>query len=248
MGTVLPRRILFKKYLNMTNKFQGIEKYLKNKKSIFDVGTGPIGSHWWSEIDQDAKIIGCDNNFFPKTTPLNVTIFKYDASKLNRLSNINLLPVLKTENKFSRQNIKLIHEFDFVVANHVLEHVKSPENLIKGISKLVKKNGLVYIGFPESTNFTDIFYHLIHSEGGGHIQKLTKNGILSLFKKYDFKNIHIGRWPDDWQWFEKQFDYKGRNIKYINQKEINYLANTFRKELTTKKGYFYGWEMVFRKL
>lgn len=232
----------------MANKYIGIEKYLKNKKYIFDVGTGPNGSDWWLKVDKDSKISGCDLYFFPKKFPQNVTIFKYDASKLNRLSNINFLSVLKGENKFHRQNLKLIHQFDLIVANHVLEHVSSPDNLIKGISKLIKKDGLVYIGFPDSTNFTDIFYHLIHSEGGGHIQKLTSKYVHKIFLNNGFKVVHIGKWPDDWQWFEKQFDFKGRNIKYTNQKEISFIANTFRKELTLKKGYFYGWEMVFKKL
>ncbi|MBU1117753.1 class I SAM-dependent methyltransferase [Patescibacteria group bacterium] len=232
----------------MSDKYIGIEKYLKDKRNIFDVGTGPNGSDWWSKSDTGSNITGCDIFFFPKKISKNITIFKYDASKLNRLNKLSFLPVYKSPNKFQLKHLNLVNKFDFVVANHVLEHVSSPSNLIKGISKLIKKDGLVYIGFPESTNFTDIFYHLIHSEGGGHIQKLTKNFIENLFKQNGFKTLHIGKWPDDWLWFEKQFDFKGRNIKYINQKEIKYLADVFRKELTLKKGYFYGWEMVFKKL
>jgi SAM-dependent methyltransferase len=232
----------------MQSKYIGIEKYLKNRKNIFDVGTGPNGSQWWSEIDTNTKITGCDLNFFPKIVPKNVTIFKYDASKLNRLNRFSNLEIYQGNNHFIHQRINLINKFDMVVANHVLEHVKSPANLIKGISKLIKKNGLIYIGFPESTNFTDIFYHLIHAEGGGHIQKLTKDTIENLFIKNGFKTLHIGKWPDDWRWFETQYDFKGRNIKYTNQKEISYLASVFRKELTLKKGYFYGWEMIFKKL
>jgi 2-polyprenyl-3-methyl-5-hydroxy-6-metoxy-1,4-benzoquinol methylase len=232
----------------MKNEYIGIEKYLKNKKNIFDVGTGPNGSHWWPLIDQDATITGCDYFFFPDTVPQNTKIFKYDASNLNRLNRFSNLEVFQGDQHFTRQRINLVNKFDLVVANHVLEHVKSPQNLVKGISKLIKKNGIAYVAFPESTNFTDIFYHLIHAEGGGHIQKLTKDLIEKLFLKNGFKTLHVGKWPDDWLWFEKQFDFKGRNIKYTNQKEISFLANVFRKELTPQKGYFYGWEMVFKKL
>jgi SAM-dependent methyltransferase len=232
----------------MSTKYLGIGKYLKNRKNIFDVGIGPKGSDWWSDIDKDAKITGCDLYFFPKTVPENVTIFKYNASKLNRLNRFSRLEVYRGNNHLFHQRLNLTNKFDMVVANHVLEHVESPKNLIKGISKIIKKDGLVYIGFPESTNFTDIFYHLIHAEGGGHIQKLTKDTVLNLFTKEGFKTIHTGEWPDDWLWFETQFDFKSRKIKYTNQKEITYLANVFRKELTLKKGYYYGWEMVFKKL
>lgn len=228
-------------------KYLGIKKYLKNKRNIFDVGTGPSGSHWWPLIDNNATITGCDLYFFPPKIPKNVTIFKYDASKLHHLNRFSNLQIYQSNNHFTHQRINLINKYDMVVANHVLEHVKSPKNLIKGISKIIKKGGIAYVAFPESTNFTDIFYHLIHSEGGGHIQKLNKTTIESLFHENGFKTLHIGKWPDDWLWFETQYDFKGRKIKYTNQKEISYLADVFRKELTLKKGYFYGWEMVFQK-
>ena len=231
-----------------SNKYIGIEKYLKNRKNIFDVGTGPKGSDWWSQVDSDSNITGCDLYFFPNELPKNVTIFKYNASKLNHLKRFSILDIYQGQQRFKKQIKNLTNQFDMVVANHVLEHVESPKNLIKGISKLIKKDGLVYIGFPESSNFTDIFYHLIHSEGGGHIQKLSKDVVEKYFLENGFKTVHIGQWPDDWQWFETQYDFKGRKIKYTNQKEISYLANVFRKELTLKKGYFYGWEMVFQKL
>jgi len=70
----------------MKNKYIGIEKYLKNKHNIFDVGTGPNGSHWWSEVGKDTLITGCDFYFFPNKIPNNVKIFKYDASNLHHLN------------------------------------------------------------------------------------------------------------------------------------------------------------------
>jgi SAM-dependent methyltransferase len=211
----------------------GIEKFLKNKKYIFDVGTGPSGSYWWHQIDPDSKIVGCDFYFFPKTVPDHVTIFKYDASKLHQLTSINK---------------KYKHAFDLVVANHILEHVSKPNNLIKGISQLLKKGGEVYVGIPDGYNFTDTFYHLIHQDGGGHLQRLKKSDIIKSFKKNGLKLISDKAWPDDWLWLEKAFDYKYRKIPLFDQKDLSFIANTFRKELTSKKGYFYGWELIFKKL
>lgn len=232
----------------------GIKRFLKGKKNIFDIGCGDMGSDWWKKIDKNAKITGIELNFFPKFLPSNVKVYKLDADRLVEINKLQTVSRLNTglgkilQGQFNDEKVDWDNKFDMVVVNHVLEHVKSPENTIKGIGKIIKKEGVVYAGFPDSKNFTDIFYHLIHAEGGGHIQKLDKKSVTDLFKKHGFKLISCDIWPDDWVWFEKLFDFKGRNIKFIDQSEISYLARIFRKELSTKKGYFYGWEMIFKRL
>ncbi len=214
------------------SKISGLEKYLKNKKNIFDVGVGPQGSDWWKKIDKNATITGIDWYFFPKKIPLNTTVTKFDASNLDSID-------------FSHPWYK---NFDLIVARHILEHVEDPESTIAGISKLSKKNAIVYTGFPDYRNFTDIFYHLIHPEGGGHIQLLTDIIVKKMFIKHGFKLLECNIWPEDWTWLQEQFDYRGRGLTYTTQAEIDYICNVFRKELTLKKGYYYGYEMVFQKI
>jgi SAM-dependent methyltransferase len=214
---------------------------------IFDIGTGPNGSYWWNKIKKNTKIDGIDMYFFPKYKKKNVNIYKFDASNLSQLKNNLVLKKYFLRNIFINQKTNFLNKYDLVVANHVLEHVTNPENLIKGISLILKKDGFVYVGVPDGYNFTDVFYHLIHSDGGGHIQRHRKSQLLKLFRKYGFKLVSQQPWPDDWLWLEKCFDFKSRGIKYIDQKDISYLAKTFRKELTPKKGYNYGWELIFQK-
>lgn len=218
-----------KKY---NNQISGVEKYLKNRKTIFDIGVGPNGSTWWSDIDKNATITGIDWYFFPKKLPKNVTVSKFDASNLNNIDSHH----------------PWYQKYDLVVARHILEHVTDPESTIAGIAKLSAKNAIVYTGFPDYRNFTDIFYHLIHPEGGGHIQLLTDKIVEKLFLKHGFKLLECNIWPEDWTWLQQQFDYRGRGLTYTTQAEINYICKVFRKELTLKKGYFYGYEMVFQKL
>lgn len=229
----------------------GIKQYLKGRKHIFDIGTGPSGSDWWSHIDRDSSITGVDLYFFPKQVPKNVHIYKMDANNLGTIT-----PSTKLEKKFPKpfifrtESVNWIKQFDMVVANHVLEHVESPDQVIKGMSKLLTKGGIVYAGFPESTNFTDIFYHLIHPNNGGHIQLLTKNKVIKMFEKNGFKLQSCKIWPDDWLWFETQYNWKSYmwpENTFLDQNKIKYLCDVFRKELTPQKGYFYGWEMVFEK-
>lgn len=229
-------------------KINGVEKYVKNAKTIFDIGTGPNGSTWWSTANSNTKIIGIDMFFFPTDKPKNVSVYKYDASILNTITtSINLEKHVK-DNEFKKETVNLKNKFDLVIANHVLEHVKSPENTIKGISKLLKKDGLAYVGIPDGFNFTDIFYHLVHPENGGHIQRLVKEDIIASFKKNGLETVSEKVWVDDWLWFEKCYDYKNRGIQFIDEKDIKFIADTFRKELTPEKGFYYGWELIFKKI
>lgn len=230
----------------------GVKQYLKGRKHIFDVGTGPGGSDWWRDVESDATITGVDLFFFPKRVPKNVTIYKMDASDLGKIKkNTRLEKKFPKPFLISSEIVNWDKKFDMVVANHVLEHVGDPAQVIKGMSNLLQKGGLVYVGFPESTNFTDIFYHLVHPDGGGHIQLLTKDKVIAMFKKNGFKLLSCKIWPDDWRWFETQYNWKSYmwpENTFLDQKKIKYLCDVFRKELTVQKGYYYGWEMVFEKL
>lgn len=239
-------------FMNISKKYpktiSGLKKFLSGKKNIFDVGTGPVGSPWWREIDSDAMISGVDLYFFPDSVPKNVNIYKYDASKLDQINSKDILERYISKGKFAPENVSLHHQHDLVVANHVLEHVVDPERLIKGISNLITKNGIVYTGFPDFRNFTDVFYHLIHPDGGGHVQQLTNVSVQKMFEKHGFKILECNIWPDGWGWLQHQYKPQNFGIKYINQSQMDYLCEVFRKELTPDKGYFYGWEMVFKKL
>lgn len=225
----------------------GVERYVKKAKMIFDIGSGPNGSPWWKKIKPGTKVDGIDIYFFPNLKPKNITVYKYDASELDKIKDNEVLEKHLIKNIFLKEKTHLFNKYDLVVASHVLEHVKSPANLIKGISKIIKKGGIVYTGFPDGYNFTDIFYHLIHQDGGGHIQRLRKNDIIKAFQKNKFTLLSAKVWPDDWLWLEKCFDFKGRGIKFFDQAGLSYLAKTFRKELSSAKGYNYGWELIFKK-
>lgn len=243
------KKVNFKKITAQKNKISidGVYKYLKNKKHIFDVGTGPNVSDWWLNVDKNTQITGIDTSFFPKTKPEHVDIYKFDASLLSKLKTNQIIPKYIKENQYKKEKVDWKDKFDLVIANHVFEHIDSVPGLIKGLSKITKKGSIVYVGFPDYRNFTDIFYHLIHAEGGGHIQKLTDISMEEYFKKEGFTLIKKNIWPDNWLWFENSYDFKGRSLVYIDQIQISKLCQIFRKELTLKKGYFYGWEMIFKK-
>jgi SAM-dependent methyltransferase len=224
----------------------GIETYLPGKRHIFDVGTGPKGSHWWGLVEEGAEITGIDSYFFPEETPNYVSVYRMDASQLSDVGGRLAVERHIGGSRFRKERVDWLGRFDLVVANHVLEHVDDVDAVVRGISRLLQPGGIVYAGFPDSEDFTDIFYHLIHAEGGGHVQLLTRESVLALFGRHGFELVTCNHWPDDWLWLQRLYDYRARGIVYMDQRRIDYLADVFRKELTPERGYFYGWEMVFQ--
>ena len=239
--------------LKIENNFyaDNMGNYLKGKKTVFDVGSGPMGSYWWKMVDKDAEIVGIDLNYFPKKIPSNVTIYKFDASKLhsiNRSAKAFRLVYLAGKKIFIKKNIKWLKRFDMVVANHVLEHVSSPKKTIKGIAKILKKGGLAYIAIPDSRNFLDIFYHVLFQDGGGHISFITNEMIYRYFRDSGFKLLSCTAWPNNWSWLRDAYEVKKGDIPYLNRNDFDYLTRCFEKEMSSNHGYYYGWEMVFKKI
>lgn len=223
-------------------------KFIGNARKILDVGTGPVGSSWYDKIDEDAEVVGIDLYFFPKNKTKNYTLLKLDALDLIKFNSSQEVEVVDSRGGSKIINIELKERFDFIVADHVFEHVDKPEVLAQGISVVSAPGAFVHIGIPHADNFTDKFYHLIHPGGGGHISSLTKDVMIHVMEKNGFKLVEYVDWPDDWGWLEHLYDWKNRKLILFSQEDIKFIANVFRKELTPEKGYFYGGEYIFQKI
>jgi len=59
---------------------------------------------------------------------------------------------------FNIENIELnkIGEFDFIIANHVLEHVENPISVFKGLFDNLKPNGKLFLALPDKRFTFDI--------------------------------------------------------------------------------------------
>ena len=210
-------------------------KYVKEGYKIADIGCGPNGAIWWDQV-QGCTINAFDLYFKPPSFERGgnkISFEKTDVSNPNNLSEYH-------------------EKFDIVVCDHIFEHVTDPYGLALGCNKIVKKGGLLHIGIPDGDNFTDRFYRLIHSNGGGHIVKFNKKEFLELMKEHGFELIEEGIWADDWNWFSELFSTKetleNYGISSIKEDDIRYMADVFRKELTVEKGYWYGYEFLFKKI
>tara|TARA_Y100000389_G_scaffold204942_1_gene261060 strand:- start:3202 stop:4431 length:1230 start_codon:yes stop_codon:yes gene_type:complete len=131
--------IKFKKIINLKdnsdnfyriNRILSFFKKLKNKRiNLLDVGSG-LGIFLYvlkKRVNWKLSGIEPDLNF-------------YNFSKKD-------LSLKIYNNTFNKK--KFNEKFDIITLNKVIEHVKDPDQFLKEISKLLKKNGYVYIEVPD---------------------------------------------------------------------------------------------------
>lgn len=193
---------------------------------VGDFGSGPNGAIWWNMVP-GMRIDAFDLLFSPTSDNEAIAIHQLDLTKMHTM-------------------VEFEARYDLIVADHIFEHVDSPRDLAKSIAHALKPDGLVHVGIPDATNFTDRFYRLIHPNGGGHIAQFTRDSMIALMEECGFSLLSVRPWYDDWLWFEKLYDLNYNNITHLTNEERVWLANVFRKELTPEKGYYYGWEYMFR--
>ena len=89
--------------------------------------------------------VGCGPGFLISSLKKkNIVAVELDESAIKIASNF-----AKVYRKNLNQVFKLDQKFDLVVCNHVIEHLRKPEILIKSINNLLKKNGYLIIGTPD---------------------------------------------------------------------------------------------------
>ena len=218
----------------MTNNFPAdapglwIEQMMQDAGSILDAGCGPNGSYWWKQKPEEARMLALDLYHPPSKLPANTTVRQQDI-------------------------LDYAHEpgtagtFDRIVADHILEHISRPLDVVLGFNHLLRTGGLLHVGVPDCNQFTDRFYRLIHAGGGGHVSRFTRDSLVALMAEAGFTCRAIRPWPDNWEWLRSQFDWQKRRIKLTSQEDIQAIAEVLQRELTLEKGYFYGWEAVFEK-
>lgn len=140
-----------------------VKKYLKEGK-ILDVGAGE-GVFASTLTNSHFKVTSIDA---PKAHIKNKDVIKVDF--------------LKWETK---------EKYDGIVFWESLEHVPYPRRYLEKASKILKKNGFLFIESPnfgslESRYFQQNWYHL---DPPRHLSHFTKKGMQNLFKSTGFKEL-----------------------------------------------------------
>lgn len=205
-----------------------LEQIIRPAQMILDAGCGPQGSHWWEYKAQQARMVAVDLYNQPAAFPSHTEYVQEDIAAYCETAPFE-------------------GAFDLVVADHILEHVYDPPRVALGFNRLLSLGGLLHVGVPDASNFTDRFYRLIHPDLGGHISQFTRASLLSTLEQAGFECLAIRPWGDDWGWFRNLYDPHSYQVMWITKDDIHYIADVFKRELTVEKGYFYGWEAVFVK-
>jgi SAM-dependent methyltransferase len=121
--------------------------------------------------------------------------------------------------------------YDFVICLETLEHVMYPENVIREMKRVAKKDALFFLSLPNDYNFLLRIYYLIGKktffdepfkvvEKHLHIHKPRVNDILNLFSKYfEIKEVDY-----IWQSRHSAKEFKSSFIMGNIDKIINQLA------------------------
>ena len=177
-----------------------ILKLIKENKRILDLGcnTGYLTRIIKNNIPS-SRIYGADIN--------------YEAVEAARKKNKSII-FYHINNKFYQK-----HKFDYVIASHIIEHIKEPKEFIGNIKKILNPKGKLILIIPQERirgdlNIPHILYNLIRGRfENPHIHKID----FDLCKKMLSENI-----------------FKISKYKYIN---------LFFPFVSKKKG-FYSWSLI----
>lgn len=159
-----------------------INKYINNKKKInfLEIGSGE------GFLLKSAK----NNNF----NVLGVDYQKEPILKFNKI----IYPYFIEENPkiFLNKILKNKKLYDIIALQNVLEHVVSPEKLIKNVLSKLKKNGLLFIQVPNDFSLlqdTIKKYKLIKKNywfsPPVHLNYFNNKNILPFFNKFKLKAL-----------------------------------------------------------
>ena len=129
-------------------------------------------------------------------------------------------------------------EFDVITMWHVLEHVTDLNNTIKGLHKIIKKDGKLIIGVPNHNSYDAKFYGKYWAAWDVpiHLWHFTKKSMEEIMKKHDFKLVYTKSMIFDSFYISLlSEEYKNGTKKFIKGLMVGLISNIFG--IFTNKGH-----------
>ena len=163
-----------------------------NINNLIDIG---CGAGYLLSALKKYKSFGVDNN----------SLALKQTSKYSKIFNKDL----------NKKNLNINKKFDLVICYHVMEHLKSPENLMNNIIKITKKNGYLIVGTPDFDCLMARIYknkfRLLHDKT--HISLFSLDSMKRFIRDKGFKILDI-----DFPYFETDY-YNQNNLKKLFKKK-----------------------------
>jgi len=176
-----------KKYRRTYYQCEIIYKLMKKRKKISVLDVGCFDGQLFKDLSK----------FFN-----NYEFYGYDINKNLK----NKFPNRKNFNFVSGNINKISKKFDLIVMSHSIMYIKDLSNKFRSFSRLLKKDGKIYIQIPNID--TNPFYSLM----GDQFQFFTKNSIKNILKLFNFRikiiNSHI---------FSRELIIVAEKSKFINK-------------------------------
>ena len=110
-------------------------------------------------------------------------------------------------------------EYDVVLMNHVIEHLKDYEVMMLNLHKMIKAGGFIIIRCPNILNQKLKFYH-----DYTHVKPYTPTSVERMFNSFGFKKVYIGgfnytKFVVRWLFGNYSPVMSGTEILYVGQKK-----------------------------
>lgn len=219
--------ILKKRKKELSQRFDLAEKFLTAKHeqlNFLDIGTG----------EGKALLEGLNRNW--RVTGIDIVDNRLESAKGPEIQffQTNLLKSDLPENYF-----------DFIYLDSVLEHVLTPLDYLLYIKRLLKKNGIVYIGVPnEDCLFNDLRKVVFWLAGKKHLSEKTKpfaspyhvigfnyNSLNFLFNKAGFTTMLFRNFGRKFEFLGYSPKTKGFWINFLFLFPIEYLGKIIQRDV-----------------
>jgi len=160
--------------------FSNFKKYINKSMKILDLGC------YTGELMHILKINGFKNL-------IGVDPSRYAGKMAKQKYGVKVIKASIFE------DLSSIGKFDFIIINHVLEHIKDLNSFLSIVFSLLKTNGMIYIETPDANNFfisKSDKYLPEHQDpfqqfSVEHINFFTKVSLFNLLNRNGFKKVKL---------------------------------------------------------
>ena len=174
-GDKLQKRIITPKNYTYRTLVEVLDKYIKGKNNILDLGCG-VGTLDFYLASKGNLVTGVDQS----TIAINMARKNAKALGVEKNTKYFQKNILGFESK---------EKFDAVMLFEIIEHLPDDAKAIVKAQKLLKKNGLLFIS-TRSINapLTRIGITKKHDKRVGHLRRYTLEGLAKIISNSGFRN------------------------------------------------------------